>query len=243
MTPPIHRVRVSQRAKYPRLKMSARDGLVVVVPDGFDQWRIPFMLESKREWIKRAELRLAAQTKFLVRQTNGARPERITLRVIGQEWRVDYRPTDASRVTSVERPGQRLLVYGAVSDDDATREALRRWLARKTREHIGPWLLRLARDHGFNVTQVLVRSQRTRWASCSAGKTISLNVRLLFLPEQVVRYVLLHELAHTRVMNHGTGYWATLHGLEPNYRSLDDELRSAWQLIPDWIKPSPAAPG
>jgi predicted metal-dependent hydrolase len=238
MTTLAYRIRVSPRAKYPRLKMSARDGLVVVIPDGFDESRVASVLEGKREWIKRAEQRLAEQRKFLVPRPNGAHPERITLRVIGEEWSVDYRPTDASTVTSVERPGQRLLVYGAVADDLATREALRRWLTRKTREHIGPWLLRLAQDHGFDVSQVVVRSQRTRWASCSATKTISLNVRLLFLPEPLVRYVLHHELAHTREMNHGNSYWAILQGLEPDYRSLDDELRSAWQLVPEWIRPS-----
>jgi predicted metal-dependent hydrolase len=222
--------------------MSARDGLIVVIPDDFDESRIPSLLSQKRDWIRRAEQRLETQRKFLVPQPNGAHPQRVILRVIGQEWGVDYRPTDASTVTTVERPGQRLLVYGDVEDTSATRDALRRWLARKTREHIRPWLLGLAQEHRFEVSQVVIRSQRTRWASCSSKKTISLNVRLLFLPEPLVRYVLLHELAHTREMNHGSRYWAILHALEPEYRSLDQQLRSAWQLIPDWIRPAPGRP-
>jgi predicted metal-dependent hydrolase len=126
MTTDAYRIRVSPRAKYPRLKMSAREGLVVVIPKGFDESRIPSVLKGKRDWIQRAEHRLAEHQKFLVPQPNGSHPERISLRVIGQEWGVDYRPTDASTVTSVERPGQRLLVYGAVADDQRTREALRR---------------------------------------------------------------------------------------------------------------------
>lgn len=237
MTAMPYQVRVSSRAKHPRLKMSARDGLVVVIPDGFDEARIPSVVEGKREWIKRSEDRLSEQRKFLVEGQNGALPDRITLRVIGEEWHVDYRPTTRATVTTVERPGKRLLVYGDVNDERATREALRRWLGRKTRQHVAPWLARLAHEHGFDVAQTVVRSQRTRWASCSAKKTISLNVRLLFLPEHLVRYALLHELAHTREMNHGRHFWAIVDSVLPDYEALDSELRSGWRLIPDWIRP------
>jgi predicted metal-dependent hydrolase len=81
-----------------------------------------------------------------------------------------------------------------------------------------------------------IRSQRTRWASCSPKGTISLNVRLMFLPQHLVRYVLLHELAHTQEMNHSRRYWAILESLEPNYLELDKELRAGWRLVPDWIR-------
>jgi predicted metal-dependent hydrolase len=67
---------------------------------------------------------------------------------------------------------------------------------------------------------------------------ISRNLRLLFLPQELVRYVLLHELAHIREMNHSRRYWALLESLEPDYRALDTELRAGWRLVPDWIRPS-----
>ncbi len=236
MTPVSYEIRVSSRAKYPRLKMSARDGLVVVIPDGFDEARIPAVVEGKREWIRRNEERLRDHLKFLVHQAPGALPERILLRVIGEEWSVEYRRTGSPSVTAAERPGRRLLIYGDVDRDEAVRGALRRWLCRKTREHVTPWLETLSQDRGLPFGVVAVRSQRTRWASCSPKGTISLNMRLMFLPHHLVRYALLHELAHTEEMNHSRRYWTFLGSLEPNYRALDQELRDAWRLVPDWIR-------
>jgi len=66
---------------------------------------------------------------------------------------------------------------------------------------------------------------------------ISLNVRLLFLPQHLVRYALLHELVHTQEMNHSRRYWTLLESIEPNYRALDSELRGGWRLVPEWIRP------
>lgn len=237
MTPVAYHVRVSSRAKHPRLKMSAREGLVVVVPDGFDEARIPSLVEGKREWINRSEERLRAQLKFLVPQPPGLPPERISLRAIGQEWSVAYRQTKATGVTAVERRGQQLLAYGDIDEIDRVVDALRRWLARKTREHVAPWLTTLGNDQGLHVGGVAIRSQRTRWASCSAKGVINLNVRLLFLPQELVRYALLHELTHIREMNHSRRYWALLESIEPNYRALDSELRAGWRLVPEWIRP------
>jgi hypothetical protein len=148
-----------------------------------------------------------------------------------------YRQTDGSGVTGVERRGQQLLVYGDIENEAAVAEALRRWLSRKTREHIAPWLEALGRDRRLAFAGVAVRSQRTRWASCSPKGTISLNLRLIFLPQHLVRYALLHELLHTREMNHSRRYWTLLESLEPNYGALDRELRSGWRLVPDWIRP------
>ena len=239
MTRASYEIRVSPRAKHPRLKMSARDGLVVVIPDGFDEARIPEIVGRKRDWIWRTEERFEAEAKFLVPRSSGAPlPERITLRVIGEEWGVDYRATGTSSVTAGERPGNQLLVFGDVDDHSATREALRRWLSRKTHQHIAPWVRRLAHDHGFDVSKIVVKSQRTRWASCSAKKTISLNLLLMFLPEPVVRYAIVHELAHTREMNHGPRYWAVVNGIAPDYEVLDEELRRSWRLVPEWIRPA-----
>ncbi len=140
-------------------------------------------------------------------------------------------------MTAVEQGGQQLLVYGDVEEIGRVVDALRRWLARKTREHVVPWLTTLASDRGLPVDGVAIRSQRTRWASCSAKGVISLNMRLLFLPQELVRYALLHELAHIREMNHSRRYWTLLESFEPNYRALDSELRAGWRLVPEWIRP------
>jgi predicted metal-dependent hydrolase len=228
-------VRESPRAKNVRLKMSLRDGLVVVVPKGFDHGRIPGLLEKKKRWLEKASERIETQRKFFELEPPGALPVRLALRGVGEEWAVDYRPTESSHVTAVERPGNRLLVFGDTDNIEACKAALRRWLNRKTHEHIETWIIRLAEECSFDLNRVLVKCQRTRWASCSRHRTVSLNLKLLFIPEDLIRYTLIHELCHIVYLNHSREFWALLKHYEPDYTKKDEELGSAWRFVPAWL--------
>ncbi len=76
-------------------------------------------------------------------------------------------------------------------------------------------LLELAAQHGYHVAGVTVRSQRSRWGSCSPAGRISLNWRLAQVPPQVRDYVLLHELTHLAVSNHSPRFWKALEAVCP----------------------------
>jgi predicted metal-dependent hydrolase len=93
----------------------------------------------------------------------------------------------------------------------------------------------VSEETGLAFTQVGFRGAVTRWASCSGRRSISLNPKLVFLPWQLVRYVFLHELAHTAHPDHSRRFWAFLAGLEPECRVLDKQVRNAWKLVPLWM--------
>jgi len=65
----------------------------------------------------------------------------------------------------------------------------------------------LAAQHGFTYNRVFIRNQKTRLGTCSGKNNIGLNVKVSCLPKELMDYVILHELAHTRVKNHGKGFW------------------------------------
>jgi len=90
-------------------------------------------------------------------------------------------------------------------------------------------------QRGFKFGRVLVKSQRTRWGSCSRRKTISLNLKLLFIPQDLAQYVLIHELCHTVHLNHSQKFWALLTRHEPDCKNKEKELRSAGRFVPAWI--------
>lgn len=71
-------------------------------------------------------------------------------------------------------------------------------------------LQELATQHGFSFNRVSVRNQRTRWGSCSAQNNLNLNVKMVLLPPELMDYVILHELVHIRVKNHGKKFWEEL---------------------------------
>ena len=65
--------------------------------------------------------------------------------------------------------------------------------------------------------------------------TISLNCCLMFQRPQVTRYLLIHELAHTRHMHHGVRFWQCVGRHCPDYRALDRELLDGWKRVPAWV--------
>jgi predicted metal-dependent hydrolase len=231
-----YRIKTSLRARNVRLTVSPRGGLTVVVPRNFDLRRIPALVKKKRDWIEMHLRRFANASETVVNGPAAALPETIDLRALGESWQIGYHLTNTPVIGALAESAGRLVVYGAVSDPDACRDALVRWLRLRTREELVPWLTRLAAENGFTFNEALVRGQKTRWASCSESGTISLSFRLLFLERDWVHCVLLHELCHTVCMNHSSEFWALLSRLEPECRAIDRRMRDSWKLVPHWAE-------
>jgi predicted metal-dependent hydrolase len=84
----------------------------------------------------------------------------------------------------------------------------------------------LAGQHGFKYNRLCIRNQKTRWGSCSVTNNISLNAKLILLPDRLIDYVLLHELLHTRIKNHGQQFWSELEKLTGDAKGRARSLRS-----------------
>ena len=247
-------IRISPRARHVRLTMSARDGLVVVVPRGFDRRRVPEILRDGRRWIERTAAKIARQRESLPPHEEIKPPDCLALRAIGRECAVEYCPADSERAYVMESAGARLrqgfvglptargtrdarllAVCGKVDNIVTIRNALRRWLRRAAEEHLAPWLNEIASEKQFALSGIAVRAQRTRWASCSRKGTINLNLRMLFLPPELVRYIFIHELCHTVHPNHSARFWALVGRHAPDYKAHRARLRDAWRLAPAWL--------
>lgn len=92
----------------------------------------------------------------------------------------------------------------------------------------------LGRDRAA-FSSVVIRAQRSRWGSCSAKGDISLNYQLLFLPRELARHVLLHELCHTVELNHSARFWRTVHRFEPELERMRKDMRRSWSHVPAWV--------
>jgi len=94
----------------------------------------------------------------------------------------------------------------------------------KARKQLVKRLDELSQTYRFNYNRVFIRNQKTRWGSCSAKNNINLNVNLVRLPDELIDYILLHELVHTRVKTHGRNYWNELNKLVGDAKGLDGQL-------------------
>lgn len=84
----------------------------------------------------------------------------------------------------------------------------------------------LAEKHGFRYQDISIKNTKTRWGSCSSANNINLNLHLMRVPEHLIDYVLLHELSHTVVKNHGEKFWLLLEQCYPNSRKADKEMNN-----------------
>lgn len=153
---------------------------------------------------------------------------------IQRVWQVEIHPEEILRVTVREHGEGLLQVRGNVDHVPACRAALHRWWLRQGRKHLIPLLREISRETGWSFDRATVRRQRTRWGSCSRRKSVSLNAKLLFLDPALVRYVMIHELCHTREMNHAPRFWRLVQSECPDFRALNKTLRQAWNTVPSW---------
>jgi predicted metal-dependent hydrolase len=137
------------------------------------------------------------------------------------------------RIEAAEDGGVRVgEVTLQVADDPADlRPALELHLRRLAARELPARVMEFAARHQFPVRRVSVRNQKSRWGSCSRRGTISLNWRLIQAPEFVRDYIILHELAHLRHMNHSQRYWAEVERLCPGYAAAERWLKQHASLL------------
>lgn len=94
----------------------------------------------------------------------------------------------------------------------------------KARQMLESRLEEIAAKHGYAYNRLTIRNQKTRWGSCSSKNNISLNMKLVFLPDELRDFILLHELVHTKIKNHGNEFWDEITRVEPKAMELTKQI-------------------
>ena len=225
MAPIPYNVRRSDRARRTRIHVSA-EGVEVVVPRTVALREVEPFVEEKQPWIERTlrRIREAEAERPPARLEDGGEVpylgERLALAVKVEPGRT--RP-------HVARSGATLRVR--VPDPGVVRDALERWYRREARREIEPRLDAAAARAGTPYTKLSIRSQKTRWASCSSSGAMSFNWRLLLAPEEILDYVVEHEVAHLTIHDHSGRFWALLGSRCPDYEEHERWLRRNGQTL------------
>lgn len=227
-----YNVRESQRARNVTLKVSRRCGLEVVVPEGFDHQLVPEILTSRQDWIDDQLRRIES---LPGRFEENWPPKQLLLQAAGAEFQLQYREVCGNRI-NLEQEGSRIEISRpAEADDESLVSLFVSWLKDYAKQHYAGVAEELSEESGLNYKKLVVRGQKTRWGSYSSRGTLSLNYKLLFLPEQLLRHVILHELSHSVHMNHSEKFWHLLNQLDPDTPLHDTQLSQAWKYLPPWL--------
>ncbi len=228
---PQYRVRHSARAKRASIRIVPGLGVEVLLPSHWDGRLAEGLVRDKLGWIRDTLRRLGLE------EGGGGSllPQAVRLEALERDFPVRYPSTKGGRLRLIENAGT-LQFFGSGSEAEHCR-ALCTWLKGQARGFLPPLLHDLETRTGLEGRGVSIRLQRSRWGSCSSRHGLSLNAALLFLPLDLVRYVLLHELCHTRELNHSERFWALVRSLDPEAPTLDRRLNRAWRLVPAWAQP------
>ena len=135
---------------------------------------------------------------------------------------------------TIRREEEKMIIYCPENVDfkredvqKLVRSAILRAMKKAAETYLPPLLSMWAERFGLTYRKVRITGARSRWGSCSAARTISLSCYLMLLPAKLMDYVILHELAHTKEMNHGPRFWELLDGMtEGKALLLRKELRA-----------------
>jgi predicted metal-dependent hydrolase len=220
----------SRRARNYRLTLR-RDGIAVAtIPLRGSEREARRFVEQHREWLERA------------RDRQRHRPRAPQVWAVGTHvlWRgqmteVRIASTGVPWETSgaAARPKVCLAadVFQVANLEGDLRPTLEAHFARRAKVELPARTWELAAVTGVDVKHVTVRNQRSRWGSCSANGTISLNWRLVQTPEFVRDYIIYHELMHLREMNHSARFWARVAEVCPDWRDAERWIKRNGALV------------
>ena len=210
-------------------------------------------IEVRAPWrfsLPRARALLGENAEWVLRTLEGARAKRARrpllvtgarLPCLDESLRLDIRPRaqiglfdDDTRPPRgrVERRGPILRVSATSLDDGELRSLIERWYRAEAATHFARRVEHYAPLLSVRPSKVAIRGQRSRWGSCSAKGTVSLNWRLMLTPGELADYVVVHELCHLRHLDHSPRFWAMVGGVIPDYRHRRRRLDALQEHLP-----------
>lgn len=203
-------IRRSARASQVRLRVSPDGTLRASLPMYAPALLVKRLIKSSRDELRE----LLKQAQPSVNYENGMQ--------VGKSHSLLIKP---GTTLSTRRSGQRIIVtvpptkrLNSPEVKKAIRSAVIAALRVEAKSYLPKRLSFLASKYGFSYTKVRFSHASGRWGSCSTAGTISLNIALMKLPFELIDYVIIHELAHTRHMNHSPTFWSLVEAGDPSYK-------------------------
>jgi predicted metal-dependent hydrolase len=195
---------IRRSVKHARLRVLQDSSVQLIIPNDWQAEEISSLLSKKEAWIKKK------QEYFRMRERRTLTLGGNEVMLFGEPFRIEVDEHIAGGV-DVDRVGRRLRITPAIAPENS----LRMWLRKFAKSFLSDRLNKLSKEHGLKYGRLFVRSQRTKWGGCSTKQNLSLNWRLISAPEHVIDYVILHELLHTKILNHSQTFWVHLNSICP----------------------------
>ncbi|MES2580748.1 MAG: SprT family zinc-dependent metalloprotease [Pseudomonadota bacterium] len=201
------------------LKITA-DGLVVHAPKRIFAFQLNQILQEKSGWIiNKLQVRAANQVDA-INWDNGE-----NLLYLGQDIQLSI-VQNASNKALVFDANTLTLATPTPDNQTLIQRKVIQWYQKQAGLDFSRRLEILAAKLGVPTPPLTLSNAKSRWGSCNSRGEVRLNWRLLQAPPHIINYVICHELAHLKQMNHSAKFWAVVESLFPNYKMAEKELKT-----------------
>ena len=206
------------------IRLSATSGIQISAPASASKKQVLLFFESRRDWIRKNMENIKSitsnKTLFTPETTFFTKKHALHLR----------KETVSEMQFKIANEKIHVIVPDAIEwENEATQKYIRKAITEALRieaqQYLPRRLFELATKFGFEVKGLKIKNLKSRWGSCTSALSLNLNLNLMQLPNHLIDHVILHELCHTRFMNHGAGFHNLLQEVDPLAKLNEKEIR------------------
>ncbi len=198
-----------RRSQNIRIKIEANAQVVVVAPHDCPLHFINMFVEKNEDWITRNIAKI--QQHSALRDTH---PNEVM--IFGQIYQ-KHITFSSSFPIGVHIQEKNMIINPVTNSDSSIQKLIDQFLKNTATKYIVPRTHQLANTMNIHFRDITLKNQKTRWGSCSSQGNLNFNWRLVHSPPEVIDYVIIHELAHRKEMNHSPKFWQIVAQFDPEH--------------------------
>lgn len=202
---PDNYILIRKEVQHARLRVSEDGRVRIIAPPAFTEDDITALLKKKAKWIDKNLKYFNGMSRIEL--------QRNQLLLFGHRYNYFYDIAYVNRVV-VDNEHKTIRTKRDLLDPAVQG----RWYRSIAKKHLNKRTQELSTKFKLPYNKLFIRESRTKWGNCSKDKNISLNWKLIKAPEQVIDYLIIHELLHTVVMNHTHKFWTLMKSYYPDYK-------------------------
>lgn len=205
------------------IRLLTQDELEVRVPLFYSNQMVEKLIDSKQHWIYKKREGMRPTLASLKYQLGGVMPIwQRPMTIMSSETSTSYLNFDNSTIQ---------LRVGLTAEQELIKRELKGLLKEELKQYIEGKVIQFSEIMGVKYNQIRIKSIHSRWGSCSSKGNLNFALNLILVPQEIVDYVIIHELAHLRVMNHSKAFWKIVESYYPKYKEARKWLKANAQAL------------
>ena len=219
------------------IEKSKRKSLSIAIqPDGNLLVKAPFFMTDAEivKWVKTKTGWIIRQRAKIQEQWQQNPPKQYVtgekFLYLGEEYELEVRLSEG-RAGMAGIADDKIIVFAKTADSTEVQKILVNWYDKQAKAVISKRVRYFAERMGESYGKITIKNQQKRWGSCSSARNLNFNRRLIMAPQEVLDYVVVHELCHLRQMNHSKEFWQEVEMVLPDYKMHKKRLETIGQLL------------